>query len=133
MSDKMNVLSERFQATFQSNDREEQATVFSDEPSYISGGPMRGSRYTGKKVVLDAFERASIIIQVERGDMELLLAENHSIWKMHVEGRSQITDQPHANDLLFIFEVRNGKVRQVRENLDTIAPARTCGDLPYLR
>jgi ketosteroid isomerase-like protein len=133
MTDKMKVLSDRLQATFQGNDREERATLFCDEPSYISGGPIRGSRYTAKKAVLDTFERASTVFQVDRSDMELLLAENHFIWKMHVEGNSKVTARPYANDLLFIFEVRNVKIRSVREYMDTIATARACGDLPYPR
>jgi len=38
---------------------------------------------------------------------------------------------PDENDLIFIFEVKNGKIKSMHEYLDTLASARACGDLPY--
>ena len=133
MAESMEKFAERFFEALHSNDREKRAAFFSDEPYYISGGPVRGSRYTGKKAVLDAMERAGTIfdVEMEKSERKLIITKDHIMMQFHVVGKSKVTDRPYANELLFIYEVKNGKVRSMREYLDTIAAARATGDLPY--
>jgi len=106
---------------------------FSEDIKYIAGGPARGSRYEGKKAVTAAINRAInevfVISKVKIHD--ILVAEQHVIVLVYVEGASRITGKPYANELLYTYEIQNDKIVQQREYLDTIASARATGDLPY--
>ena len=105
---------------------------FSEDVEYIAGGPARGSRYAGKQAVTAAIHRAiNEIFTISKTEVhDILIAKQHIIVLVYVEGNSRITGKEYANELLYTYKISNDKIVQQREYLDTIASARATGDLP---
>jgi len=84
------------------------------------GSPMGGT-YRGRAAVLEMLGRAFALYDVPtmKLDLELLVAEGtHVCVLFHLESRTARGTQ-HASDYLALFEVDGGKIRSVREFLDT--------------
>jgi len=120
-------------AARKSGDREEMLTLFTDDAVYTAGGPARGSRYEGKDAIRAAMERAVgkmfLVESMEYG--EVIVSENNILLPISVKGKSRVTGRDYANELLYIYTVKDGKIVHMHEYLDTMASARACGDMPY--
>jgi len=84
------------------------------------GSPMGGT-YRGRAAVLEMLGRAFALYDVPtmKLDLELLVAEGtHVCVLFHLESRTA-RGTHHASDYLALFEVDGGKIRSVREFLDT--------------
>jgi ketosteroid isomerase-like protein len=107
--------------------------LFADNAEYVAGGPARGSRRVGRDAVMAGLHRAiNEVFLIERVEVsKVLVTKDHVVLVIHDEGKSRITGRPYANDLLFMYEIKDGKIVLQREYLDTISAARATGDLPY--
>ena len=119
--------------TINNQDREKMADLYADDAVYTAGGPARGSEYVGKEAVLGAIQRATnqVFLVKKMEVKKVITGEDAVVLPISVKGSSRITGKPYANELLLIFEVKDGKIKHMREYLDTIASARATGDLPY--
>jgi ketosteroid isomerase-like protein len=106
--------------------------LYADDVVYIAGGPARGFQYVGKKAIIDATARIGQDVNFDKVEVEeVIVAENHIILPISLKGTSRITGRPYTNAVLMLYQVKDGKIQHVREYLDTIASARSRGDLPY--
>jgi len=119
--------------TWQSMDFGRLEPYFAEDAVYAAGGPARGSKYEGKAAVMGAMGRAvHQVFEIDKIEVKkVITAKDHVILSIYDEGKSRLTGRPYANELLFMYEIRDGKIKQQREYLDTIASARATGDLPY--
>jgi ketosteroid isomerase-like protein len=84
------------------------------------GSPMGGT-YRGREAVLAMLGRAFALYDVPtmKLELELLVAEgSHVCALFHLESRTARGTQ-HASDYLAVFEIDGGRIRSVREFLDT--------------
>jgi ketosteroid isomerase-like protein len=107
--------------------------LLAEDAVYTAGGPARGSRREGREAVLASHQRAvGQVFVIDRVEVrEVLVTPDRIAIGLHVEGSSRLTGRPYANDLLYLYTVKNGRIVHQHEYLDTIASARAAGDLPY--
>ena len=98
------------------------AELFADDVSWwVPPGSPMGGTYRGKAAVLEMLGRAFALYDVPSMKIELplLVAEGpHVCVLFHLESRTARGTQ-HASDYLALFEIERGRIRSVREFLDT--------------
>jgi len=118
---------------WQELDFERLRPYYADDVVYTAGGPVRGSRYEGKAAVLGAHATAVgqkfVINKVIVNDV--ILAEDWVILAIRDEGVSRVTGREYLNDLLYMYQIKDGKIVRQCEYLDTLSAARATGDVPY--
>jgi len=106
---------------------------WADDATYDAGGPARGSHYEGKAAIKAAGARAiGQMFKIEKVTIHRVIRGKDAIVvQVRPEGTSRKTGRPYANELCYIYTVKDGKLVHQYEYLDTISSARACGDMPY--
>lgn len=96
--------------------------LFADDVSWwVPPGSPMGGTYRGRDAVLEMLGRAFALYDVPsmKLELELLVAEGRHVCALfHLEARTARGTQ-HASDYLAVFEIDGGRIRSVREFLDT--------------
>ena len=116
-----------------SEDADKLADLFSDDAVLTLGGPAEGRTIKGKKNIRDLFDYifrnlfADVKIKITR----IVTTKDVAIVEISDDAVSRVTGQKYENEILFLIDVKDGKIQAMREYLDTVASTRALGRLPY--
>jgi len=120
-----------FIASLSGGNAEKAAGLFGENATYSNGGPVRGRQVRGKAAIRDFFSMVlgDVFSGLTFNIKKVLATEKTAFIACTDEAVIKITGRKYKNEVVFLVEVKDGKIESIHEYLDTMAGAMAVGDL----